>query len=143
MPGRSTRLNLRRTHKWLAAIRDEVDPHLFISLDAEKAFYALHLPFLHSTLRRFGFGTTFSGWVALLYQTPVASVRVNGVLSRSLHIQRGTREGCPLSPLLFVLTLEPLACQIGGQVDILGLRSRERRRWRKNSPSTQMIFCCS
>ena len=102
---------LRLTYNWLAAVHRV---HEFLSLDAEKAFDAIHWPFLHHTLRRFGFRPEFRHWIELLNQAQLATVRVNGVQSREFSIKRGTRQGFPLSPLLFALTLEPL----GHQADI-------------------------
>lgn len=61
--------------------------------------------------------------MTLLYNQPVATVHVNGTGSVPFPIERGTRQGCPLSPLLFALTLEYLACTIRSQPSIRGFRS--------------------
>lgn len=73
-------------------------------------------------LRRMGFGPTFISWVKLLYSAPVARIRSGGLLSTSFALHRGTRQGCPLSPLPFALAVEPLACRIRLSPDIVGFR---------------------
>lgn len=63
-------------------------------------------------LRRFGFGEHFLALLQTLYETPTASLMLRGYPSQSLDIRRGTRQGCPLSLLLFALAIEPLAIKI-------------------------------
>lgn len=62
------------------------------------------------------------GWVAALYATP--RVKVNGTLSDYFQIRNGTRQGCPLSPLLFAMILEPFLCKVRGNIEIQGVRVR-------------------
>ena len=68
-------------------------------IDFEKAFDSVAWPFLMEVLQKSGIGPQFLRYVGLLYHQPMAQVRVNGVLSASFPIRRGTRQGCPLSPL--------------------------------------------
>uniref|UniRef100_A0AAR2K9T0 Reverse transcriptase domain-containing protein n=1 Tax=Pygocentrus nattereri TaxID=42514 RepID=A0AAR2K9T0_PYGNA len=51
----------------------------------------------------------FISWVKLLYSAPRASVHTNNMQSSYFPLFRGTRQGCPLSPLLFSLAIEPLS----------------------------------
>ena len=47
-----------------------------------------------------------------LYHGPTACVKTNGIISHSLQLFRSTRQGCPVSPAIFILAPEPLACVI-------------------------------
>ncbi|KAJ1145803.1 hypothetical protein NDU88_012087 [Pleurodeles waltl] len=95
---------------------------LFLSIDAEKAFNRLHWPYLFKVLERFGLGPGFVNWICCIYQSPSASVRVNGTLSLPFPIRRGTQQGCPLSPLLFTLYMEPLAQRLRDSPLITGVK---------------------
>ena len=64
------------------------------------------------TMRKFGFADDFISWVKLLYASPLASVHTNDSHSKYFPLHRGTRQGCPMSPLLFALAIEPLAASI-------------------------------
>ena len=80
-----------------------------LAVDAEKAFDRVSWPFLLKTFDKFGFGPHFIRWIQLLYTAPQSIVRVNGHISQPFALGRGTRQECPLSPLLFALSIEPLA----------------------------------
>lgn len=72
-------------------------------------------------LSRFGLGKEFINWIKLIYHSPEACVLTNGMHSSPFLLGRGTRQGCPLSPLLFALTLEPLAERIRNSREIHGV----------------------
>ncbi len=55
------------------------------------------------------FKNNFISWIKLLYSAPQASVRTNNVQSEYFRLYRSTRQGCPLSPLLFAIAIEPLS----------------------------------
>ena len=94
----------------------------FICLDQEKAFDRVSWDYLYATLEAFGFHENFIRWVKLLYTDISASVIVNNFISSSFSVNRGVRQGCSLSPLLYVLCFEPFAQKIRSLDDIKGLK---------------------
>uniref|UniRef100_A0A669D815 Reverse transcriptase domain-containing protein n=1 Tax=Oreochromis niloticus TaxID=8128 RepID=A0A669D815_ORENI len=94
------------------------------SLDAEKAFDRVNWKFLFATLHKFGFGTSFINWLKILYNSPTACVRTNDQTSSSFCLLRGTRQGCPLSPSLFAIFIEPLAAAIRQNSVIKGIKCK-------------------
>lgn len=93
-----------------------------LSLDANKVFDSIEWGYLWAMLEKFGFGATFISWVRLLYHQPQASIIEGRTVSDSLDLGRGTRQCCPLSPLLFALTIEPFAECIRAHYCIVGFR---------------------
>ena len=121
MPNRSTALNLRRLHGVLSRVPYIGEPAAVLSLDAKMAFDIMEWGYMLEVLRKMGFGPNFVRWIQLLYTEPLAQVRVNGATSQTFPLGRGTRQGCPLSPLIFALILEPLAVWIRQDHLIRGL----------------------
>ena len=84
-------------------------PCAILSLDAEKAFNRLEWQYLWAVLEKFGLGKGFIDLIRVLYANPTAMVATNGLHSDPFPLFRGSRQGCGLSPSLFILSLEPLA----------------------------------
>ena len=113
----------------VAFLRDLVDftsetgtPAAILSLDQEKAFDRVDWQFLFRVLSHLGFGSSFVSWVRLLYSDIRSAVLINGYQSDFLFPSRGVRQGCPLSPLLYVLSIEVLAANLRAHPSIIGLR---------------------
>ena len=96
-------------------------PEAVISLDAEKVFDRVQWGYLFWCLEKFGFGPKLISWVKLLYNSPTSSVRTNNTNSQLFPLQRGTRQGCLISPLLFAIAIEPLAMAIHPSPEIRGI----------------------
>uniref|UniRef100_A0A8C5N3B2 Reverse transcriptase domain-containing protein n=1 Tax=Leptobrachium leishanense TaxID=445787 RepID=A0A8C5N3B2_9ANUR len=124
IPGRQAYDNTRRACDlvWLAQ-RLKV-PAVFLSLDAEKAFDRVGWAYLFQVLTHLGFPQEFTSAIGVMYDTPVAQVVVPGTPPRPFRLTNGTRQGCPLSPLLFALSLEPLLSAVRADPLIAGVAYR-------------------
>lgn len=96
-------------------------PSLFLSLEAEKEFDHVHWGLLKAVLLKFGVHSWFHSAILSLYSNPRAKVLTSGTLSTPLTITNKTRQGCPLSPLILALLMEPLAAKIRSHTQILGI----------------------
>lgn len=96
-------------------------PSVAITLDAEKAFNRVSWSFLKQCMLSFNLGTTYTDMVMALYASPSARIAINGSLSEPFLLEQGTRQGCPLSPGLFLLALEPLIKDINDNDNITGI----------------------
>lgn len=64
----------------------------------------------------------FINWLRTLYKHPTASIKLGGCLSQSFSLQRGTRQGCPLSPVLFAIAVKPVTKDLCTSPEIRGPR---------------------
>ena len=81
-------------------------------LDFRKAFDNVKHDFLLVTLKKMNFKLSFIKWVKTLYSNACGRVHNYGWLSQKFCIERGVRQGCPLSALLFIIVAEVLATKI-------------------------------
>ena len=86
--------------------------HTIISVDAEKAFERIQHPFVIKTLWKEGTEGTYLNIIKAIYDKPTANIILNGEKFKAFPLKSGTRQGCPLSPLLFNIVLEVLATAI-------------------------------
>ena len=94
---------------------------MILSLDAEKAFDKIQHPFLIKTLQSVGIEETCLSILKVIYEKPTANIILNGETVGAFPLRSGTRQGCPLSPLLFNIILEVLASAITQQKEIKGI----------------------
>ena len=96
--------------------------HMILSIDAEKAFDKIQHPFLIKTLEKVGIEGTYLKIIKAIYEKPTANIILNGEKLRAFSLRSGTRQGCPLSPLLFNIVLEVLASAIRQQKEIKDIK---------------------
>ena len=101
-------------------------PGLAIFLDFEKAFDSIEWNFLFKALDKLNFGPDFKNWVQTFYCNITSCVTNNGFASDFFNLERGVRQGCPLSGTLFVLGIEILALTIKKNLKIEGIEVRAR-----------------
>ena len=95
---------------------------MIISIDAEKAFEKFQHPFMIKTLRKVGIDRTYLNVIKAIYKKPTANIILNGEKLKAFPLRSGTRQGCPLSPLLFNIVLEVLATAIREEKVIKGIQ---------------------
>ena len=112
VPGRSIPSNVVQICDVLDYIERTDETAILLSLDQEKAFDRVDRSFLSHLLLRFGFGPNFCQWVSVFYNGAHTRIILNGWLTEKISLRRGVRQGDPLSPLLYILCVETLACQV-------------------------------
>ncbi len=97
---------------------------MIISIDAEKAFDKIQHPFMikKKTLQKAGIEGTYLNIIKAIYDKPTANIILNGEKLKAFPLKSGTRQGCPLSPLLFNIVLEVLATAIRAEKEIKGIQ---------------------
>lgn len=123
--GRFSFSNIRKLLNIIHSSPSTLVPEAVVSLDAEKAFDRIEWEYLFAVLHRFGAGSNFISWVKLLYSSPQACISTNSLRSPYFPLTRGTRQGCPLSPLLFAIAIEPLSIALKKCPQLQGIRRYE------------------
>lgn len=122
IPHRNMMDNIRKTLNIIRLCKSRKTPSLILSLDFKKAFDSVEYNYILQLLQHMNFGEHFMTAMKAIYNKPKARIKVNAARSRYINIDRGTRQGCPLSPLLFALCIEPLANMIRNHPEITGIK---------------------
>ncbi|KAL9967304.1 hypothetical protein ACROYT_G025504 [Oculina patagonica] len=100
-------------------------PGLLMFVDFEKAFDSIEWSFIERALIHFGFGPSLVNWFRLFYKDVSSAIQNNGWVSEHFILGRGVRQGCPMSPYLFIIAAEILANFIRRDKDIKGFETNE------------------
>ena len=104
-------------------LKDKI--HIIISIDAEKAFDKIQHPFMIKTLQKMGIEGTYFNIVKAIYDKLTASIILSSEKLKAFPLRSGTRQGCPLSPLLFNIVQEVLATTSREEKEIKGVQIRK------------------
>ena len=94
-----------------------------INLDWSKAFDRVDIAFLCKIMLKMGFQKTFIDIIMIFYIDRISRCLVNGDLTNVFRVERGVRQGCPLSMLLFIISQEPLYASIENSIKILPFKT--------------------
>ena len=95
---------------------------MIISKDPEKAFDKIQHPFMVKTLHKSRIEGTYLNLIKAIYDKPTENIILNGEKLKTFPLKSGTRQGCPLSPLLFNIVFEVLATVIRAEKEIKGIQ---------------------
>ena len=96
--------------------------HMIISIDAEKAFDKIQHICMIKTLKKVVIEGTYFNIIKAIYDKPTANIVLNGEKLKPFPLRSGTRQGCPLLPILFNIVLEVLATAIREEKEIKGIQ---------------------
>jgi len=96
-------------------------PGLNMLIDFEKAYDSLSREYIFDCLKLFGFGSSLMKWIKTLLNKSLARVNQNGYLTRPFMVERGCRQGDPVSAFLFVIGAQILNNLSHGNKDIKGI----------------------
>ena len=119
--GRQSSTHLRLIDDVIDQMNKNNKPGLLATIDMFHAFDCISKEFMIKTFKKFGFGPNFISWVNLLMKETRSCINYAGWLSGYFQAESGIRQGCPFSPMAFVLALELLAIKIRQSKDVKGL----------------------
>lgn len=123
LPNRHQRENVRHILNIIEYLDLRIDvPAALIFIDAEKAFDNVSWEFLSQCLEKAGIEGAYMKGIRAIYLEQQARLIINDNLTKSFKIEKGTRQGCPLSPLLFIMVLEVIANRIREADNVRGIR---------------------
>ena len=119
--GRFIGENIRLIYDILYETKNQDIPGLLLSIDFQQAFDSISWKFVSKTLDYFNFGPSFKSWIKLFQSGTESCILQNGFLSEYFYLQRGCRQGDPISPYIFILCAEVLSNMIRKEKSIKGI----------------------
>lgn len=113
--------SIRTVYDIIHSLELDNTPGILFGVDFEKAFDSISVTFIRKVLNLFNFGPSIIRWFDTFYSDNYSSVLVNGFLSEKFPIERGCRQGDPLSPYLFILSVELLNSLVNSDDSIRGI----------------------
>ena len=121
LSGRYIGENIRTVYDVMQYLEDLNIPGMLMLVDFEKAFDSVSWKFIDKVLEYFKFGPEIRKWIKLFNNNVYASINQGGNLSERINIERGCRQGDPISPYIFIICAEVLAARIRNNNLIKGI----------------------
>ena len=119
--GRFIGENIRLIYDILFETKQQEIPGLILSIDFQQAFDSVSWKFIHKTLDYFNFGPSFKRWIEIFQNGSESCILQNGHMTDYFSLQRGCRQGDPISPYIFILCAEVLSHMLRKDKDIKGI----------------------
>ena len=113
---------------------------ILLSIDYRKAFDSISTKFLGNVFGHFGFGNYFQRWIRIILKGRINCVKNGGHISEDFEMQRGIRQGCPVSPMIFVLAVEIMANYIRSDIHISGIKIKHSKNVIKQYADDTTLF---
>ena len=124
--GRYIGENIQTIYNILFETKQQEIPGLLVSVDFQQAFDTVSWKFIDKTLDYFNFGPSLKKWIKLFQTGAQLCILQNGNLSESFNLQRGCRQGDPISPHIFILCVEILGKMIRDDKTLQGIKINQR-----------------
>jgi exonuclease III len=122
MKNRNIGENIRLLYDTLIYAKEKNMHGLILSIDFFKAFDSVSWSFIQRALTKFNFGEDIKKWICTFYNNISSCVHVNGQYSQWFCPKRGTRQGDPLSPYLFLMCVELMAIMMRENPSMIGIK---------------------
>jgi exonuclease III len=127
--GRYIGCNIQRTQNLIELCEEMQEKAILVNIDFEKAFDTISWNFIYTAMEKLGYPENFIKWVKTLYEGIETCVINNGHSSKFFHPEKGVRQGCPLSPYLFIITTEIMNRWIKIQMENHGVKDSENNNY--------------
>ena len=136
MKGRDISMVHRRINDIMELQKKLKKKGLIVALDFKQAFDAISINSILKALKIYGFGNNYIKWISTLNTDRLACVKNGGHISKPFLMTNGVRQGCPISPQLFLLVVELLAQKLKQDENIIGLNPHEA-----DTPTKILQYC--
>ena len=126
MKGRYIGENIRLLYDMLEHTEKANIPGLIVAVDFEKAFDSVSWNFIKRSLKFFNFPDSIIDWFNTLYSYSMSCVTFNGQYSGWFSLERGCRQGDPISPYLYLICAEIMSLMFRNNKNIKGITIKEQ-----------------
>ena len=113
--------NIRLISDVLDFTKEQNIPGILVALDFRKALDSLEWPLIMTILDAFNFGSSIKRWISTFYTNVESAVLNNGYMTNWFKPSKGVRQGCPLSPFLFILSAELMSIKLRHDPGVKGI----------------------